>query len=301
MESDRKQKLIIVALLFVIAIETGFILWQNLFFSTLSSTLAQIVYDQPAATTAVLGDTFRYTFNSDGTLPEAGTLEESWSPYWWLNSGGLLYIRNGKGTTVSGELSRLSPWRLLYNRNNPTDTDKGTHPQNIFRLLSRSTWQNVRTQAYFKILADNLSSSPNRNASNGLLLMTRYVDENNLYYLGIRVDGAAVIKKKVNGDYYTLAYEKIFGNTEYDHSSNPSLLPKNKEIGLRSEVKNNADGTVSLQLFMDEGRTGKWTSILTAIDDGTTYGGDAITGKGHVGIRTDFMDVEFSNFSAEKI
>ena len=39
-----------------------------------------------------------------------------------------------------------------------------------------------------------------------MLLFNRYQDGQTLYYGGVRVDGAAVIKKKLAGVYTTLAY-----------------------------------------------------------------------------------------------
>jgi len=157
--------------------------------------------------------------------------------------------------------------------------------------VTRNTWQNAQEEAYFKITADNLSASPNRNASNGILFFNRYQDGNNLYYTGIRVDGAAVIKKKQNGAYTTLIYNKIFSGT-YDHAKNPNLLPKNTWIGLRSETVNNVNGSVTIRLYLDEGWTGVWQLVAEAVDKGSS----PILKTGYGGIRTDFMDVLFENF-----
>lgn len=248
-----------------------------------------------ASATALVGPMYLYTFNSPGNINETGSMGESDSPYWWVNSGGGAVIVNGEGKTLQGELSSLSKWRVLYAATNPIDTDNGYHPQNIFRFVSRSQWQDSREEAYFKIEKDNLSASPNRNSSNGLLLFNRYQDSADLYYLGIRVDGTAVIKKKTGGTYYTLAQKAVFPGT-YNHDANPNLIPKNTWIGIRSEVVNNTDGTVGLKLFMDAGKTGIWTLLLSATDDARSFGGAAITSKGYGGIRTDFMDVTFDNF-----
>jgi hypothetical protein len=250
------------------------------------------VFATPAAT---VSSPFLYTFNATGKLVETGSISLSSSPYFWLNSGAYMPIADGVGGTVQGTLPASDPWRLIYAGSNPADTDNGYRPQNIFRLVTRSAWSNVREEAYFKIHADNLSASKNRNASNGLLLMSRYQGGDTLYYAGIRVDGAAVIKKKKNGTYYTLGYEKLFAGT-YDRTKNPNLLPKHIWIGLRSETVTNADGTVTVKLYTDVGKTGTWTLALSAVDDGKTYGGAALTKSGYAGIRTDFMDVSFDNF-----
>ena len=241
---------------------------------------------------------FLYNFNNPGTLSEAGSIKQSWSRFWWVNSGGYLKISGGRGSTNIGALPANDPWKILYSRNNPTDTDQGLYPQNIFRLVSQDKWDNARQEAYFIVKNDNLSSSQNRNQSNGLLLFNRYQDGNNLYYTGIRVDGSAVIKKKQNGIYYTMAEVKGVYPGNYDKTSSPNLLPKNKWIGLRSEVINLNNGSVEIRVYVDKGWQGKWKLVANAIDDGKKYGGTAITEPGYVGIRTDFMDVEFENFRA---
>ena len=252
-----------------------------------------------ASPAAIVLSPFTYVFNVNGTLEEAGSMNDSTSPYWWVNSGAYLYLADGLGKTVAGELPTLNKWRVIYAASNPVDTDNGYHPQNIFRLVTRSKWQNFRQEAYFKIKRDNLSASTNRNSSNGLLLFDRYQDGNNLYYVGIRVDGAAVIKKKKNNSYYTLGYKKVFAGT-YNKDSNPNLLPKNTWIGLRSETVNNPNGSVTIKLFMDNGRTGVWTQLLSVQDGGRGNGGAIIT-EGYGGIRTDFMDVEFDDYRATKL
>ncbi len=265
---------------------------REVFLMILLFSLILVASSVYASTAAVVSSPFHYYFSSDGTLQEAGNQEESTSPYWWLNSGAKLIISNGTGKTVQKELSYNDKWRLIYLSSNPIDTDNGYHPQNIFRLITRSKWQNSQEITYFKITRDQLSSSPNRDAYNGLLSMSRYQDDNNLYYSGIRVDGNAVIKKKIKGTYYTLAYNKIFNGT-YNRLSNPNLLPKNIWIGLKTQV-NNTDGKVNIKLYMDKNRTGNWTLIAEANDDGKY--GSPILNEGYAGIRTDFMDVEFDDF-----
>ena len=126
---------------------------------------------------------FFYNFNSNGILYESGSESASTSPYFWLNSGAKLIIANEIGKTIQNELPVNDYWRLNYLHDNPIDTDNGLHPQNIFRVLTRSKWQNVKQIMSFKITKDELSSSPNRDSHNGLLLMTRYIDSNNLYFI----------------------------------------------------------------------------------------------------------------------
>jgi hypothetical protein len=234
---------------------------------------------------------FYYGFDTNADLQEAGSMSDSASPYWWLSSGGHFYM-DGVGATVQNSLPTSDYWRLLYASTNPLDTDNGYHPQNIFRLVTRSRWGNARQQVYFRIAKDNLSASPNRAASNGVLLFNRYKDQNNLYYTGIRVDGCAVVKKKISGSYYTIAYKKIFPGT-YDRASNPNLLPKNVWMGLTAEVLNNSNGTVRIRFHVNQGN-GVWSLIFDTVDNG--FGGTPFTQAGYGGLRTDFMDVEFDHY-----
>lgn len=249
-----------------------------------------------AAGSATVPSPYLYNFDQSGTLVEAGSLDSSSSPYWWLNSGAYMVFKEdsrgfGRGFTNFGELPSNNYWRELYNRNNPVDTDNGYHPQNIFRLTTRSQWQDARQEAYFVIRENNLSESPNRNASNGLLLFNRYQDGDNLYYTGVRVDGSAVIKKKQNGQYTTLAQVKGIYPGSYNNSDNPNLLPKDKWIGLRSEVVNQSNGSVSIKLYLDKGWSGNWELVAETVDRK-----NPITKQGYGGIRTDFMDVMFENY-----
>jgi len=242
---------------------------------------------------------FKDTFGKTYVLQEAGKMYKSLSTNWWLNSGGLFVVKNGVGQTIQGRLAESALWRQKYGSSNPAETDNGYHPQNIFRLVTRSKWRNLQQDAYFKITADNLSGDEHRQASNGLLLFNRYQDGYNLYYTGIRVDGYAVVKKKIKGVYYTMALKQIFPGTEYDRKSNPNLLPKKKWIGLRSIVTTNKDKTVSIKLFMDENWKGNWKLICEATDDGKKYGGKPFLDKQYAGIRTDFMDVQFDNYKIQ--
>ena len=179
----------------------------------------------------------------------------------------------------------------------PIDTDNGYHPQNIFRLVSRNKWKNFEQEVYFKVNKINASESPNRNGSNGVLFFNRYQNGDNLYYAGIRVDGAAVIKKKINGKYYILAKKQFYTNDEpYDRGTNPNLIPNERWIGIKSEVKTNPDKSVSVKLFIDNEKNGNWVLALEAKDDNEFYSGPPILNDGYAGLRSDFMDVEFDDY-----
>jgi len=255
----------------------------------------------PTPTPVPINTALVENFDTTYTVKEAGSMNSSQSPEWWLSSGAYFYSANGIGSTIMGPLPVLDPWRIAYSLSNSLDTDNGYYPQNIFRLVLKSRWQNFTQEAYFKIVKDNLSASPNRNSSNGLLFFNRYSDAFNLYYTGIRVDGYATIKKKIGGVYYTMAYKPFINGPAYDTNANPDLLPKNTWIGLRSVVQNNTDGTVSIKLYVDNGKTGNWVLVAEAKDDGKSYGGSAFLGTGYAGIRTDFMDVEFDDYQIKSL
>lgn len=232
---------------------------------------------------------FTYSFHVDGTLEESSDFSTSGSDYWWLDSGGRLLIEDGVGKTIQGTLPRDDTWRERYAESSSEDTDTGRHPQNLFRLLTQREWENVAVSVRFRITNDNDSKSDNRNESNGLLLMSRYRDGDNLYYAGVRVDGHAVIKKKEGGVYTTLAESPIYPGA-YDGTN---LLPQDEWIALKSEVVTRGD-QVEIILSRKNGET--WQPILQAIDTDSP-----VLGNGHAGIRTDFMDVEFDDFRAETI
>ncbi|MDI6778440.1 MAG: hypothetical protein QMD77_04610 [Patescibacteria group bacterium] len=246
--------------------------------------------------------TFEENFQKNGIVNETAKMSESASSDWWVNSGGLMTVENGVGKTVQGDLSPDSQWYQKYKSGNSSDTDEGKHPQNIFRLVARSKWKDFRQQAYFRINSVNISESKNRNESNGLLLMSRYEDGDNLYYTGIRVDGTSIIKKKYDGDYYTLSEKKIFAGEEYDRDENPNLLPVNEWIGLRSEFRNTDDGDVEIKLYVSEGKNENWKLAASIVDDGRKeFGKNILSDEGYAGIRTDFMDVEFSDYKIAEL
>ena len=195
-----------------------------------------------------------------GSIQESGSMEKSTSGDWWVNSGGEMDFHKGVGRTIQRKLSKNSKWHKLYDRTNPKDTDNGNHPQNIFRLVTKTKWQNLSQQAYFKIKKLNLSDSENRNESNGLLLFNRYQDSNNLYYAGVRVDGHAVIKKKLNGEYFMLDYKKFFGGKKYNPKSRPSLLPTKRVSASKpkSGIPMTAKSRSSFLSPMAEKGNGSW-------------------------------------------
>lgn len=234
-------------------------------------------------------------FEKEEIISESSSMYSSKSNDWWVNSGGQFIIQNGIASTMKGEASIDSRWFNLYRNSSPIDTDKGLHPQNLFRLVTKKEWKNFDQQLYFRIITDNLSESHNRNSSNGVLLFNRYQNGDNLYYVGVRVDGDVVIKKKINGKYYTLAQFTLYPG-DYNHIDNPNLIPKNKWIGIRSVLKNDKD-SVFINMLLDINNSGEWKEIISIEDKDPGL----LAKEGHAGIRTDFMDVEFKDYSIREL
>ena len=241
---------------------------------------------------------FLYTFNKDGILDGSTEMRDSTSPYFWISSGGQLIIEDGVGKTIQGARTNGDFWHDAYAKVNPLDTENGKHPQNTFRLVTKSAWQDVEESATFRITKYNLTNTPNRDGYSGLFLMGRYIDQYNLYYAGIRDDGLGIIKKKINGKYYTLAVEQVYGNKENYRKSAAGFLPANTWIGIKARMTN-VGSSVRIELFLDRDNNGNWQKTVTTTDNG--IGGPALLKAGHGGIRTDYKDVEFDNFEFQGI
>ena len=225
-------------------------------------------------------------------LVEAGSETESAEPRWWLSSGAYFDSSSGAGSTILGRLPADDPWRVLYARTNPLDTEDGYRPQNIFRLVNRGIWQEGTQEVFFQIRATNLTDSPNRAGHNGILFFSRYLDSQNLYYAGIRVDGRAVIKRKRAGAYVTLASTTVFGSSApYDRWANANVLPVGRWFGLRSSTTSSESGAARVTLeVLDAARDPDWRIVLQVEDAAP------LDAAGRGGIRSDFLDVEFDGY-----
>lgn len=223
-----------------------------------------------------------------GALEESGSPQTSSSSSFWLNSGGRFHREGAGGRTIQGELPEGDPWRAAYRASSPTATDDGRHPQNLFRLVTQSSAVDARARVTFVVRATNRSASPARNASNGVFLFLRYRDGDHLYVAGVRVDGQAAIKKKV-GTYRTLAIRPLFEGSPgaWSRDGNANLIPEGRPISLTAEVV--GDPPV-IRLFVDG------ALVLETVD-----GASPAIAEGRSGIRSDFMDVEFSDFAFEPL
>lgn len=263
---------------------------------TMESLPSAVVTPTIAASGNVL---FEDDFGTDKILEEAASPEASKDTHWWLNSGGQLWMRDGMAMTVQGEAQPGIKWKRLYAESSPVDTDEGKFPQNLFRLIHLEICKDCRQQVYFSVKKNNLNVSPNRNQSNGVFLMSRFQDDGDtVYYLGLRVDGSAVIKKKVDGVYWTLASAVIYPNPGYDSVANPNVLPKDTWTGMRATVRNIDGQKVSLVLEIDEDRSGNWEEALRVEDVMNDQSGVIGVG-GYQGLRSDFMDVAWDDYALE--
>lgn len=233
-------------------------------------------------------------------LSEASEMSKSESQFWWLNSGAKVSFQENIIKTIQGDLDINDSWRVKYHNSNPTETDNGYHPQNIFRLVTREQYAEPTQEMYFKINRYILSEDPHRAASNGVLFFHRYKDGDNLYYAGLRVDGNAVIKKKIKGEYFTMIYQPIYSESKYNRTLNPNLITLDKWIGIKTEIYNESPVKVVIKLYVDLDSTGTWTLAAQTSDESGLFGGNVINGDGYAGIRSDFMDVEFKDYKIRK-
>lgn len=228
-------------------------------------------------------------------LEETARPEQSASPDLWLNSGGRFLLAGDGGSTLQGELPADDRWRIAYSRSSPRETDDGFRPQNIFRLVTRRADDDYRAEATVVVRRTNRSASAARNASNGVFLFLRYRDGDHLYVAGIRVDGQAAIKKK-NGGYRTMALRPLYEGSPgaWSRDGNASLIPEGRPIALAAEIQNAGGGSAVIRLFVDG------ALVLETVDDGRSFGGPVYP-DGRSGVRTDFMDAEFSGLRMDPL
>jgi hypothetical protein len=260
------------------------LLFSSLLFPTLTAS---------AATATTVSFPWNYTFSSPGTLNQTATEPTSGSAYWWVSGGGQLIVNNGLGKTLQGDIPSSNPWNSVYAKSMAVTSDNGIHPQNIFSILLRTPSLDTDQSVSVQINKDNLANPENRDPWNGIHLISRWQDGNNYYFAGIRNDGHVIIKKKVNGLFYTLAEKTFFGGI-YNATTNPSLLPKNTWINLRKVTSTDASGNTRIQLYIDQNQSGTWTLALDTTDTGVQ--GVKITTQGLSGIRSDFIDMSMDNF-----
>ena len=260
-----------------------------------------------ACTTTTEGIAFHDRFDRQGLIQQAPSMPESLDKNWWVSSGGYLSVNNGAASTIQGTLPQNDTIRIGYSLSKGSeDTDNGYRPQNIFRMVNRNTWSgNYTEELYFKYSKyNNMTNAKGKNlgAENGFSLMVNYQDADNLYYIGLRADGFAGIKKKIDGNYSVLQNPvQVFPGT-YKHYDN--LIPQDKWIGLRAVVEHRQNNSsnimpgkdqIYIAMYIDEkGDGSSWKYVTSYLDQDTI-----VFKQGHTGIRTDFMDTQFKDFQVK--
>jgi hypothetical protein len=242
----------------------------------LGSTLEAI--QTQAITAANISLPWVYSYSTNGNLDEATSVSLSQSPYWWVKEGSSMSVSGGVGNNLSG--------------------------QNMFAVFERTPELNTDQSVSVKINKLNLANVSNRNPWNNVSLYSRWIDDNNYYYMGIRQDGAAAIKKKVNGAYYTLATKQVFSGT-YNSSSSLSkdynLIPMNTWMKIRGVTYTDSSGNVRLKMYIDKNSSGSWELLFDVTDSGATDTGAKIMNSGLNGLREDYMDISMDNYSLNNV
>jgi hypothetical protein len=198
-----------------------------------------------------------------------------------LLAGGYATVTEDGLETIQGAVEKDDPWRSKYLRSNAMDTESGYYPQNVFRLVTVESYKDSSTEVYFNVRNFNPSTSPNKNDSNGVYILSRYTEVGNFYMAGLDMLGNAVIRKRLWGAYTTLTDAKLL-----------EALPRDTLIGLRLVTETLSD-TTQLKLYVDQGEGLKL--VMEVEDTGE------IIKEGYAGLRSDFMDVVYENFKVENI
>jgi len=156
---------------------------------------------------------FVYTFSGTGTLEEAGSMNESASPDFWLSSGATRLDVQRPRSDIAGRANR-NPTRGACDTLNPT---RKTRTAAFIRRTSSGSSTVTRGR-----IRGRVSTSPSRRRTSAHrrpqrdqrhLPLHPLLDQNNLYDAGLRADGQLVIKKKIAGVYSTLAVAPLFSGT----------------------------------------------------------------------------------------
>lgn len=203
--------------------------------------------------------------NPQISLPRSGTIAEtlflntSKDPVFWLNSG----------------------QEIVFN-DSLTNFNKG-----VFRLITKEVFTNSTQAVYFNI--DSVMTDSRQLPYDSVSLYSRYVNKNNSYYAGIRVDGTIQIKKKIRGRDFDLVTKRQVFEGIYSRYKNPNLIPINTWFGIMTRTTNLSDGSVKIELFLDRGN-GNWDLAASVIDSNQPF----LSGNG--GILSDYLNVTFKDY-----
>ncbi|OHA16349.1 MAG: hypothetical protein A3H57_01665 [Candidatus Taylorbacteria bacterium RIFCSPLOWO2_02_FULL_43_11] len=159
----------------------------------------------------------------------------------------------------------------------------------FFILFILNDFKNVSVT--FDLLNEGLTTSASTPAVDwdGVHVFLRYQSEESLYYASInRRDNKVIIKKKVPGG-------SSNGGTYYNLSTlNSSSVSYGSWQKVKASVKDNSDGSVTIQLFAND-------KLVASATDNGSVGGAPIRNQGKVGIRADNTNAKFKNFTVTSI
>jgi hypothetical protein len=192
------------------------------------------------------------------------------SPDWMVTSGSLFADDGGAST---GEIDGDSP---------DVDSRHATGSAVLRAVTVRDDFLDVRITLDLRVVAMTTTERTDQEDFDGVHLMLRYLDPDQLYTIDLcRRDDTVTIKKKVTGDagpdgaYHTMA------EAPYD-------CVRNRWRTFTAQVNNEAEG-VRLTLSTPE------RQVMTALDKGGG-GQPPLIRAGHVGVRGDNTSFRFRDF-----
>lgn len=197
----------------------------------------------------------------------------------WTVTSGSLFGREGYATNypVSGVIDTTAPNALSTNGNN----------SKVFRMISSWTGSEETMQRIIITNWGTVSGDPSPNES-GIKVFTRYVAEDNLYYVAVnRADNKAVIKKKVpGGPSNGGTYHVLGGYVDFPVTSVQRMF--------YIRTITNPDGSVTISLATLDGGV-----ILVATD--VNAGGTPPLLSGKFGIRSDYCKWRMDKYTVHKV
>lgn len=194
----------------------------------------------------------------------------------WIATSGSLFARGGAG------------WTGVPDRGAPGPKSATKTDSSVFRVVTRRTdFQNVAVSFSLLVQHFMLAAGGPEPGWQGVHVFLRYQNPDLLYAVSVdRRDGVIVMKKKVPGG--TSA-----GGTYYTLASVQGSAVSGRWEQVRVSAVNNDEGGVELQLWLN-GRL-----RLQSVDNGV---GDAppITQSGRVGLRGDYTEFMFDNFTVAR-
>jgi hypothetical protein len=205
--------------------------------------------------------------------------------HWNPDSAGIITSLNWDVTSGSLFASGGAAWTGVPDDKSPDLTSTDGNNSAIFRATTqRKDFGDVAVS--FDVMNQGLTSTPSTPPVDwdGLHIFLRYQSETSLYYATVnRRDNTMILKKKVAGG-------SSNGGTYYNMTpATPYTVKYNTWQKIKATVKNNADGSVSIQVYAND------VLVLSAKDSGLG-GTPAIRDPGRVGIRGDNANLKFDNF-----